>query len=118
MPAYNFQPRFAPLVRRGVKKQTIRARRRDGRVPKIGQAFIGYTGLRTKNCKHLVTGVIAEVLPIEISPSGIHLNGRQLELDAANRLAVLDGFQHVNEMVGWFIEHHGRHFVGHLIRWR
>jgi len=118
MPAYNFQPRFVELVLAGAKKQTIRAHRRDGREPKVGQTFIGYTGLRTKACRRLCVGTICEVVSIEISPAGINLNGRQLELDAANRLAFLDGFQHANEMVGWFIEHHGRHFVGHVIRWR
>lgn len=118
MPAYNFQQRFAPLVRSGAKKQTIRARRRDGRVPKEGGLFIGYTGMRTKKCQRLIVSTITAVTAIEISPEGIILNGSKLSIDAANRLAQLDGFQHANEMVGWFIEHHGRRFVGDVIRWQ
>jgi hypothetical protein len=117
MPAYNFQQRFADLVRRRIKRQTIRARRRDGRLPTIGQDFVGYTGMRTKKCRKLVTGTISEVLPIEIRPDGIQLDGRKLDDAEANTIALLDGFSHANEMVGWFIAQHGRHFVGHLIRW-
>lgn len=118
MPAFNFQQRFAELVRDGRKCQTIRACRKDGRVPKIGAPFIAYTGMRTKHCRILRAAMITEVLPIEISTAGITLNGRLLEMPAAHRLAVLDGFSSANEMIGWFIAMHGRStFVGHVIRW-
>jgi hypothetical protein len=117
MPAYNFQPRFVDLVRRGIKRQTIRADRRDGRRPRVGQRMFAYSGLRTKQAKLLRIGDITAVLPIEISPAGIALEGKRLDDAEANALALLDGFQHVNEMVGWFIEHHGRRFAGLVIRW-
>jgi hypothetical protein len=118
MPAYNFQQRFADLVECGRKKQTIRARRRDGREPKVGQLFVAYTGMRTKACRQLVTSSIIEVLPIEIL-AGIYLDGRCLTSDEAHKLAIADGFVSANEMLGWFIGTHGRRrFVGHLIRWR
>lgn len=119
MPAYNFQERFARAVELKVKRQTIRAVRRDGWVPKVHQQFVGYTGMRTKACRRLCTSSITEVLPIEISATGIRLAGRLLSNREANNIAIADGFGHVNEMIGWFIETHGRgHFTGHLIRWK
>ena len=117
MPAYNFQQRFAGLVKRRIKRQTIRARRKDGRDPKVGQRFVGYSGLRTKKCRRLVTGTITEVLPIEITPEHFRLAGKVLDIAEANSIALLDGFSHANEMVGWFLATHGRRFAGHLIRW-
>lgn len=117
MPAYNFQQRFVQLVRRRIKRQTIRALRKDGRDPKVGQLFVGYTGMRTPKCRKLVIGTITAVMPIEISPAGIRLDGRILDDAEANTLAILDGFGHANEMVGWLIATHGRRFVGHVIRW-
>lgn len=117
MPAYTFQKRFAELVRKRIKRQTIRAHRKDGRVPKVGEHFVGYTGMRTKKCRFLVEGVISDVRPVEITARGIALDGRMLDLAESNTIAMLDGFQHVNEMVGWFIENHGRNFSGHLIQW-
>jgi hypothetical protein len=119
MPAYNFQQRFAEPVELKVKRQTIRARRRDGREPKVGQLFVGYTGLRTKASRLLCTSSITEVMPIEISATGIRLGGRLLSNKEANDIAIADGFAHINEMIGWFIATHGRGiFHGHLIRWR
>ena len=117
MPAYNFQARFAELVRKRIKRQTIRARRKDGRVPKVGERLVAYTGMRTKKCSRLSEGVISAVLPVKISFSGIVLDGRTLTPGEANSIAMLDGFQHANEMVGWFIDTHGHNFEGHLIQW-
>lgn len=118
MPVYNFQARFAGLVREGIKRQTICARRRDEQVPKVGDRFVAYAGMRTKKCRRLMEGRIVAVMPIEISAAGIRLEGKDLDAAQANALALLDGFASANEMIGWFIETHGRgRFVGHLIRW-
>jgi hypothetical protein len=118
VPAYNFQRRFASLVRRRIKRQTIRALRKDGRDPKAGQLFVGYTGMRTKLCRQLVTSSITEVYTVSIGPAGIRLDDRLLTDQEAHDLAIADGFSCANEMLGWFIANHGRgRFVGHVIRW-
>lgn len=117
MPAYNFQARFADMVAKRIKRQTIRARRKDGRLPNIGDRFIGYTGMRTKKCRRLVESRVSDVKHIIIDPYGIVLDGRQLDDGEANSIALLDGFSHANEMIGWFIENHGKNFAGYLIRW-
>lgn len=51
MPAYNFQPRFAPFVGSGEKPCTIRLPRKRPTVP--GDRLYLYTGQRTKACRLL-----------------------------------------------------------------
>ena len=53
MPLLGFKKQFAPLVEEGQKRQTIRAKRRDGRNPHAGETLFLYTGLRTKSCRKL-----------------------------------------------------------------
>lgn len=118
MPAYNFKDRFAAAVATGKKKQTVRTRRRDGWTPKVGQPFTGYTRMRRQDCRKLVTSVITEVREVRINPAGFFVDGVKLTEEQAHELARLDGFSSANEMVGWFLETHGRYFFGHLIRWR
>ena len=117
MPAYNFQKRFAEMVRKRIKRQTIRAERKDGRIPEPGERFVGYTGMRTKQCRKLVDSVITEVLPVAITPDGIWLAGLPLDAATANAIAMLDGFANASEMLLWFRDQHGQHFSGHMIRW-
>jgi hypothetical protein len=117
MPAYNFKQQFADKVQKRIKRQTIRAERKDGYVPKVGAAFIGYTGMRTKNCRKLVESRISKVLPILIRPTGIWLDGRRLDMAEATTIAMLDGFENADEMRGWFAKAHGESFDGWLIRW-
>lgn len=117
MPAYNFQARFAEKVEKRIKRQTIRAERKDGYVPEVGALFKGFTGMRTKNCRLLVESRVSEVLPIVIKPEGIWLAGTPLDVAEANTIALLDGFESADEMCGWFARTHGMDFSGHLIRW-
>lgn len=117
MPAYNFQARFADKVKQRLKRQTIRAERKDGRVPAVGELFKGFTGMRSKKCRFLYESRISEVLPIVIKPEGIWLDGKPLDDAEANTLALLDGFEDADEMCGWFGRMHGQDFSGHLIRW-
>lgn len=117
MPAYNFQLRFADAVKKRVKRQTIRAERKDGYVPEVGALFKGFTGMRSKKCRFLTESRISEVLPIVIKPEGIWLAGKPLEDAEANTIALLDGFDDADEMCSWFARTHGADFSGHLIRW-
>lgn len=54
MPSLNFQKQFVALIESGAKRQTIRPVRK--RTPiKVGDNLYLFTGLRTKNCKNIIT---------------------------------------------------------------
>src|SRR6185437_1962428 len=61
---FNFQKRFAPKVASGQKRQTIRARRKDGRMPRRGDHIKLYTGLRTRDVELLCEGTITECFSV------------------------------------------------------
>ncbi len=116
MPALNFQKQFAPLVESGEKRQTIRAERKDGRMPaKPGDIIALYTGMRTKSCRKLADVECIAVDPIRISYGYISVDS---QIQDEHRLAVADGFDDVAAMRDWFNKTHGLPFSGLLIRWR
>lgn len=61
MPSLNFKKQFAPMIKEGlkpenertgrIKRQTIRAYRKDGRNPHPGDVLHLFTGMRTKSCE-------------------------------------------------------------------
>jgi hypothetical protein len=123
MAAYNFQKRFVEPIRAGTKKHTIRADRKDGRVPKIGEGLALYCGMRTKQCFKILPGLVpcTKVARIRIPNEGgfypfVFIDVVQLSLDECERLARADGFDSFGEMV-YFWE--GRlPFSGNIIHWR
>jgi hypothetical protein len=118
MPAYNFQRRFAPDVRSGRKRQTIRKLRKDGRVPKVGEKFVGYTGMRTKVCEKLCEGTIAQVRHIHFCGRGtVYVDGCCATSHSMRELASADGFAHLVYMLDFFEQTHGFPFEGHIINW-
>ena len=117
MVAFNFKAQFADAVERGVKRQTIRAIRKDGRVPHIGSALQLYTGMRTKNCRKLKDAVCTNVWPITIASDSITVNGQRRNGTTCTLLALEDGFGGLSEMREWFDDVHGLPFSGHLIKW-
>ncbi len=76
MGAYNFRAQFAEDVESGRKTQTIRAERKDGRRPKVGDTLKLYTGMRTKACRLLAVGRCTAVVPITIEPPCIYVAGK------------------------------------------
>jgi hypothetical protein len=112
----NFQARFAGKVEAGTKRQTIRARRKDGRTPKVGETIRHYTGMRTKNCRLLCDAVIESVDHIVIDHHGVWINGDLLGPDL-KEFAIADGFENWLEMRDWFLKTHGPDFWGWLIKW-
>ena len=103
MPAYNFQARFAPLVRSGAKTNTIR-----GREAKVGGTAYLYTGQRTKACECLGQGEIKSCLPVRLGWSNdefpfVALRSERLTDASVQELAVSEGFADGREMVQWFM---------------
>ncbi len=128
MPAWNFKTRFADLVVSGAKVHTIRAPRKDGRLPKVGDPAYLYTGMRTRECRLLRVAKVEAVTDIAIFPTSgriyikrgslNHRSGEGFLTEAENnRLARLDGFDGELEFFNWFEEYHGETFFAHLIEW-
>lgn len=125
MPAYNFQRRFAPLIRQGVKRSTIRRRRKDGRDAKAGETLYLFTGMRTKKCTRLLETRCEKVSRIRIrqyersAHAKIDLSRRRL-LAGDPLLTSLwqnEGFDSLKDMLAWFRKNHGLSFSGLLIEW-
>ena len=117
MPLLNFQPRFAPLVERGEKRQTIRPPRKWPL--QEGEVLHLYTGLRTSRARKLGTGRVTQVADVAITLDGMVwlssravVRGRHLD-----HIAHLDGFADHYELLTWLLETHGLPFAGTLIRW-
>lgn len=122
MTAYNFKRRFAPLVRDGVKRQTIRVRRRDGRDAKPGRMLQLYVGLRTKGRELLLEAVCRDVKTVRIDRRFAHdieLDDRPLTRVDAEAFARADGFSCFDELLEWFTIEQGRElpFFGLVIYW-
>ena len=117
MAAYNFKKRFAPLVESGEKRQTIRAERKDGRKPRIGETLYLYTGMRTKGCRRLLKSQCQSVEEIKIFNNIIIVSGTWLEPYEVAALTRDDGFENENEFFEFFKEEHGLPFRGLLIKW-
>lgn len=120
MPALNFQKRFAAAVESGEKRQTIRAERKDGRMPaKPGDCLVLYTGMRSKNCRRLakVRCTAVETIRINRKDGKPIVWVRYQSMDAEVQ-AQADGFGSAEAMADWFEETHGLPFRGLLIRWR
>lgn len=118
MPILNFKKQFAPAVESWEKRQTIRAKRKDGRDPKTGQTLYLYTGLRTKVCRKLGEAICKEVVPTTIENDLYTILGTE-SLDTPDELALAkaDGFDNLSNFYDFFDRTHGLPFHGLLIRW-
>jgi len=131
MMTYGFKARFADALLMDTKLSTIRAPRKDGRLPLPREKIRRYTGMRTKNCRWLGDRFCVRVTPITITQFFVRLtpfkagivtlpilsgriirNARRLDW-----LAVRDGFKDWPEMIGFFSTVHSLPFHGWLIEW-
>lgn len=99
MPAYNFKERFASAVEQGIKRSTIRPRRRNPSRP--GDPLYMYTGMRTRACRKLTTATCRQVRPIIIGSDQVWLDGEQLSVEQIRQLA------QVAEFFDFFRQHYG-----------
>lgn len=108
MPAYNFKRQFAPLVKNGTKRTTIRVPRQ--RPTQVGETLHLYTGMRTKQCEKLGTYRCIGVEPIIIYSSfGGIARGREvvewsddLSIPEIEQLAAADGFPDAGKFFEFF----------------
>ena len=117
-----FQPRFAPAVKRGLKRQTVRKRPKV--MPRAGDIIDcrEWTGkpYRSKQRK-LCEGRITRVADIRIEARrkcpDIRIEGRWLNVAEMEAFANADGFAAAAEMGRWFDDVHGLPFEGIVIYW-
>jgi len=116
MPPLNFYPQFADQVESGQKLQSIR---KIGGIPwKVGDKAHLFTGLRTKACRKLGVGVVADIVRVAIAEHVLWVDQDFFtQWRSFDKFAQADGFSHWNEMTDWFREIHGLPFHGVLIRW-
>lgn len=124
MPLLGFQKQFADLVERGEKRQTIRAFRKDGRDPRVGDLLHLYTGPhRPGQRRKIGRAECTSVARILIGSAGSMVIERadwrlwQVLDDERRQIAQADGFESADEMVAWFEKAYGLPFEGLLIRW-
>lgn len=132
---FNFKKRFAPDVRSGKKRQTIRAFRKDGKVPVPGTTVAHlFTGMRSKTekCVRLRKDPepVVIVMTVRIVQDSYEVTSTRTDGTASNekrakaiaasgvdRFAVLDGFESWADLTEWIGETHGFPFVGFLSAW-
>ena len=126
MPALNFKQQFADNVEHGIKCQTVRAPRKDGRAHcKVGDRIKLYTGMRTKTCRLLGEADVTHIARIKIEPTCMYINDNLLfaslhsrDADQTdNEFAEADGFESFMDMADWFSDVHGLPFEGVVIYW-
>lgn len=94
MPAYNFQGQFVPYIEDESKPHTVRADRKDGKVPKPGDTLYLYTGMRTKKCRKIGEAICFLVQKIKISEEGIYIGGEigTMGWDCPRETAIVERF--------------------------
>ncbi|MCT7971183.1 ASCH domain-containing protein [Laspinema olomoucense] len=115
MPAINFQQRFAKMVEKGIKRQTIRGYRKRPFV--VGDKLMLYTGMRTKLSHFLRESTAIGVQDIKIEENRVYVDGCELDEENLLKLANDDGFESIDEFFDFFCSVHGLPFQGQLIRW-
>lgn len=120
---FNFKKEFAPAVESGAKCQTVRATRKDGKVPAVGDLAKGYTGLRTRSTRLLVSAPIIEAgrVLIDFRESTLALNDGRLSHFESAQFAQADGFKSFPAMLAWFRETHKMdpdYFEGFYAKWQ
>jgi hypothetical protein len=141
MVAYSFKAMFAQQIITGLKTQTVRGHRRRHARP--GEAVQLFTGMRTKQCRKLLTPdpVVYMVRHIVIETSrlagdgiaSISIDGAPLQRSQIESFAWRDGFAppllkgqpgmngrtaRANMGAFWLAEHGEGRFEGVLINWR
>ena len=124
MSAYNFQKQFVPLIERGEKKSTIRRRRKNGYLPRVGDVIGLWQGLRTRAARLIRRAPVVRVTPITIN-AGAHrgtypevvLGAHPLSLADIEGLAKRDGFASVDAFRAFFFEKYGLFANLYLIEW-
>jgi hypothetical protein len=122
MTALGFKRRFVNPILEGTKGGTIRADRKDGRLPPIGGELQLYTAMRTTYCALILRSPCIAVAPIALhfkDRTRVVSQGRTWRgAKALDNFARFDGFGDFADMAAFWREtHNRREFFGNWIRW-
>lgn len=118
-----FKPRFAPLVRSGKKRQTIRPNRKNPIKPGDTLSLREWCGLPYRTPQRLLcVATCRSVHSLGISLVDPMTNTWDVMIDGkpisgVDQFARDDGFADGADMLAWFQETHGLPFEGTLIKW-
>jgi hypothetical protein len=118
---FGFRKQFAPAVQGGTKLQTVRAERRDGKRPVVGDRVSLWSGMRTSSCTWLNHGTVTACFSVTLrfEDGALLFDGKQVSGIRAETFAQQDGFGTFAEMESWFHETHGpRDFTGFCVQWK
>lgn len=120
MVSFNFQLMFAPRIKAGTKKHTIRATKRCS----VGDSMHMFTGLRTPFCNRIGEAPCIVVYEVEITQENVVVlpkkactAGYYLSEDGKPEFAKMGGFDSWEEMVSFYEKHHGLPWRGWLHGW-
>ena len=122
MTALGFKRRFVNPILEGAKGGTIRADRKDGRLPPIGGELQLYTAMRTVHCALIMRTPCIGVLAIKLHFVGrtrIVAGGKVWRgAKALDSFARFDGFGDFADMAAFWRETHDKkEFAGNWIKW-
>jgi hypothetical protein len=117
----NFKRQFAAAVETGVKRQTIRATRKDRKRPQVGDMACCYTGLRTASTRHLVDAHVVRCRSvfIDCADNGtLIIDGELIAGPDREAFAQADGFATWWDMLSFFKEQYMQAtFEGWCVEW-
>ena len=113
MPSLNFQERFAEMVERGEKRQTIR-RVRKRPIDRSDTLYL-YTGMRTKSCRLLKVASCQGLYGCVVKDDGLYDVTGKYKFSNPNGCAIKDGFYNWPEMRDWFKKQYYRKDKGIFI---
>lgn len=123
MVAYNFQGRFVPAIRSGLKRHTIRAERGGrSRHARPGELVQLYQGLRTRSARLIAAPLCEGVWPVRLDFGAGHVTANGVSIERPENLDVFawaDGFRDWGDLCAfWRREHPGvAVFSGVMIHW-
>lgn len=118
---YMFKPRFAPLVKSGAKRHTVRPRRKRPTCVGDQVSLREWAGLpyRSKQVVLRESVCCMKAAPFEINEDGLFfVDGMYMGKAWSENFARGDGFRDKAEMVEWFRGEHGLPFRdGEIVYW-
>lgn len=128
MPAFNFRPKFAFLIKSGVKTSTIRLDRKDGRPhAKVGDNLSLFIKMRQKGCERLLDSTCIDVRRVRITEKGVQVVNQGkwhddwLSDEGLKELVQQEGFKSFDELKEFFLYPKGEEpkqsVEGTQIRW-
>lgn len=117
-----FEPCFAPLVKSGKKKCTIRKKgRREINVGDLMDARMWSGRPYCSKTVKLIEAPITKIADIYINSGliffSVIVDGLELELPEITKLAGQDGFSNVMDFLRFFRDKYGLPFEGQIIHW-